>query len=128
MLIKDMDVNAGAYLDGTPMEELGESMLDLTVDVASGERSVGEKAGHSQVSLWRDWKQTGPVDLDPLLTESELQSGEPIPIEIPVDANAKRLKFRALQTEAGCRADQVAVNFADEPLFWPDCTDDCASL
>ncbi len=109
MLIKDMDVNAGAYLDGTPMEELGESMLDLTVNVASGERSVGEKAGHSQVSLWRDWKQTGPVDLDPLLTESELQSGEPIPIEIPVDANAKRLKFRALQTEAGCRADQVGL-------------------
>ena len=31
MLSKDMDVNAGAYLDGTPMEELGESMLDLTV-------------------------------------------------------------------------------------------------
>ncbi len=109
MLIKDMDVNAGAYLDGTPMEELGESMLDLTVDVASGERSVGEKAGHSQVSLWRDWKQTGPVDLDPLLVESELQSGEPIPIETPADANAKRLQFRALQTEAGCRADQVGL-------------------
>ena len=43
MLEKDMDVNAGAYLDGTPMEELGESMLNVTVDVASGERSVGEK-------------------------------------------------------------------------------------
>ena len=35
MLEKDMDVNAGAYLDGTPMEQLGEQMLDLTVDVAS---------------------------------------------------------------------------------------------
>ena len=81
MLSKDMDVNAGAYLDGTPMEALGESMLDLTVDVASGERSVGEKAGHSQVSLWRDWKQTGSVDLESLLAESELKSGEPIPIE-----------------------------------------------
>ena len=109
MLTKDMDVNAGAYLDGTPMEELGESMLDLTVDVASGERSVGEKAGHSQVSLWRDWKQTGPVDLDPLLTESELQSGEPIPIETPADANAKRLRFRALETASGYRTDQVGL-------------------
>ena len=109
MLTKDMDVNAGAYLDGTPMEELGESMLDLTVDVASGERSVGERAGHSQVSLWRDWKQTGPVDLDPLLTESELQSGEPIPIETPADANAKRLQFRALETESGYRTDQVGL-------------------
>ena len=110
MLTKDMDVNAGAYLDGTPMEELGESMLDLTVDVASGERSVGEKAGHSQVSLWRDWKQTGPVDLDPLLTESELKSGEPIPIQTSAaDANAKGLQFRALQTEAGYRTDQVGL-------------------
>ncbi len=108
MLTKDMDVNAGAYLDGTPMEELGESMLDLTVNVASGERSVGEKAGHSQVSLWRDWKQTGPVDLDPLLSESELKSGEPIPIET-ADVNPEALQFRALQTEAGCRTDQVGL-------------------
>ena len=110
MLSKDMDVNAGAYLDGTPMEALGESMLDLTVDVASGERSVGEKAGHSQVSLWRDWKQTGPVDLDPLLTESDLKSGEPIPIETSVEAPSEsRLQFRALQTEAGYRTDQVGL-------------------
>ena len=110
MLSKDMDVNAGAYLDGTPMEELGESMLDLTVDVASGERSVGEKAGHSQVSLWRDWKQTGPVDLDPLLTESEVKSGEPIPIETAaVGASAPALQFRALQTETGYRTDQLGL-------------------
>ena len=114
MLSKDMDVNAGAYLDGTPMDALGESMLDLTVDVASGERSVGEKAGHSQVSLWRDWKQTGPVDLDPLLTESDLKPGEPIPIETPVEALSEsrlpqKLQFRALQTEVGYRADQVGL-------------------
>lgn len=115
MLTKDMDVNAGAYLDGTPMEALGESMLDLTVDVASGERSVGEKAGHSQVSLWRDWKQTGPVDLDPLLTESELKSGEPIPIEAWEGGAVRKPHlpglgvFRALQTEAGYRTDQVGL-------------------
>ena len=115
MLSKDMDVNAGAYLDGTPMEELGESMLDLTVDVASGERSVGEKAGHSQVSLWRDWKQTGPVDLDPLLTESELKSGEPIPIEALGGGAVRKPhlpglgSFRALRTEAGYRTDQVGL-------------------
>ena len=110
MLEKDMDVNAGAYLDGTPMEELGESMLDLTVDVASGERSVGEKAGHSQVSLWRDWKQTGPTDLDPLLTESELKSGEPIPIKTSdVAVSSQAWQFRALQTEDGCRTDQVGL-------------------
>ncbi len=110
MLSKDMDVNAGAYLDGTPMEELGESMLDLTVDVASGERSVGEKAGHSQVSLWRDWKQTGPVDLNPLLAASDLKSGEPIPIETAaIDVGSETWQFRALETEAGCRTDQVGL-------------------
>ena len=110
MLEKDMDVNAGGYLDGTPMEELGESMLDLTVDVASGERSVGEKAGHSQVSLWRDWKQTGPVDLTPFLTESELKHGDPIPIDTSdVDASTPALQFRALQTEVGHRTDQVGL-------------------
>ena len=111
MLEKDMDVNAGAYLDGTPMKELGESMLDLTVDVASGERSVGEKAGHSQVSLWRDWKQTGPTDLDPLLTESELTSGEPIPIDTVTAQRSvpTTLQFRALQTEDGHRTDQVGL-------------------
>ena len=111
MLTKDMDVNAGAYLDGAPMEELGESMLDLTVNVASGERSVGEKAGHSQVSLWRDWKQTEPVDLDALLAASELKSGEPLPIDTStVGAGSEsRLQFRALQTEAGYRTDQVGL-------------------
>ena len=115
MLSKDMDVNAGAYLDGTPMDALGESMLDLTVDVASGERSVGEKAGHSQVSLWRDWKQTGPIDLDPLLTESELKPGEPLPIDTSaVEALSEsrlppKLQFRALQTEAGYRTDQLGL-------------------
>ena len=112
MLSKDMDVNAGAYLDGTPMETLGESMLDLTVDVASGERSVGEKAGHSQVSLWRDWKQTGPIDLDPLLTASELKSGEPVPIDAVLETQRRvptPLQFRALQTEAGYRTDQVGL-------------------
>ena len=110
MLEKDMDVNAGAYLDGTPMEALGESMLDLTVDVASGERSVGEKAGHSQVSLWRDWKQTGPVDLDPFLTESELKSGEPIAVDTSVvNVSSDDLRFRALQTESGYRTDQVGL-------------------
>lgn len=117
MLAKDMDVNAGAYLDGTPMEELGESMLDLTVDVASGVRSVGEKAGHSQVSLWRDWKQTGPTDLTRLLKASELKLGEPVAIETILPEHARfpsaptptKQTFRAFQTEDGYRSDQLGL-------------------
>src|SRR3712207_5420726 len=48
LLPNEMDVNAGAYLDGLPMEDLGRETFDLSVKAASGERTVGEKAGHSQ--------------------------------------------------------------------------------
>lgn len=111
MLQKDMDVNAGAYLDGTPMEQLGEEMLDLTVDVASGELSVGEKAGHSQVSLWRDWKQTGPTDLSPMLASSEIKSGVPISTDSidEMQPISSEYTFRAYQTVDGMRSDQLAL-------------------
>lgn len=55
-LASDMDVNAGEYLDGLPMETLGKKMLAETLRVASGAQSVGEKAGHAQVQLWRNWR------------------------------------------------------------------------
>ncbi len=108
MLEKDMDVNAGAYLDGTPMEQLGEQMLNQTVSVASGEFSVGERAGHSQVSLWRDWKQTAPTDLTPYLEASEMKSGEPIPI-FSTDVSTDDYTFRAFQTKDGYRSDQLGL-------------------
>ena len=108
MLEKDMDVNAGAYLDGTPMKQLGEQMLNQTVSVASGELSVGEKAGHSQVSLWRDWKQTAPTDLTPYLEASEMKSGEPIPISSK-EVSTDNYSFRAFQTKDGYRSDQLGL-------------------
>ena len=60
LLHAEMDVDAGRYLTGTPMDELTAETFDLTVRVASGEPSAGERAGHSQVSIWRDWRQNGP--------------------------------------------------------------------
>ncbi|MGW6280807.1 UxaA family hydrolase [Kribbella sp. NPDC055071] len=56
----EMDVDAGRYLTGTSMAELTADTFDLTIRVASGEPSAGERAGHSQVSIWRNWKQSGP--------------------------------------------------------------------
>ncbi|TDD58503.1 altronate hydrolase [Kribbella antibiotica] len=56
----EMDVDAGSYLTGTTMAQLTADTFDLTVRVASGEPSAGERAGHSQVSIWRNWKQSGP--------------------------------------------------------------------
>ncbi len=107
LLEKDMDVNAGAYLDGTSMEELGEETLDLMIDVASGERSVGERAGHSQVSLWRDWKQTAPTDLDSVAAVSEVRDGTSI--AVIADTLAQRRTFRAIQVGGSHRSDQIGL-------------------
>ncbi len=60
LLSHEMDVNAGRYLDGEDFDALTAETFEQTVRVASGERTAGERAGHSQVSIWRNWKQTGP--------------------------------------------------------------------
>ncbi len=60
----DMDINAGAYLDGTPMDQLGQYLISRMLDVASGELSVGEIAGHAQVQLWRNWRLQEGQSLD----------------------------------------------------------------
>ncbi len=111
MLQADMDVNAGAYLTGTPMEQLGEETLERTVKVASGERSAGEKAGHSQVSIWRDWKQTENTDLTPVYDSSDVKSGEPIQFEKPIDSGLQtsHFTFSAFQTSNGYRSEQLAL-------------------
>jgi altronate dehydratase len=58
LLSHEMDVDAGRYLTGTPMDELTSEVFDLTVRTAAGQHTAGETAGHSQVSIWRDWKQS----------------------------------------------------------------------
>ncbi|HEY0967968.1 MAG TPA: UxaA family hydrolase [Opitutaceae bacterium] len=58
LLQHEMDINAGRYLDGESMEALTAESFDLLIDTASGKKTKGEHAGHSQVSLWRNWRQT----------------------------------------------------------------------
>ena len=58
LLIHEMDINAGRYLDGESFESLTAESFDLLLATASGQRSRGEAAGHSQTSLWRNWQQT----------------------------------------------------------------------
>jgi len=77
MLAREMDVNAGRYLDGTPMEALGRETFDLLVRLASGERSAGERVGYPQVQLWRDWPQTGPGHIEEVLRR-EKPTGTPL--------------------------------------------------
>ncbi|MEM7737833.1 MAG: UxaA family hydrolase [Deinococcota bacterium] len=88
LLKDDMDVNAGEYLDGTPLDEVGRDTFNLSLQVASGERSVGERAGHSQVQLWRNWQQPrdqtpDKVKLEHLKARERRQDGVPIPIRQP---------------------------------------------
>lgn len=80
LLAQDMDVNAGLYLDGLAMDDLGQQTFALTVDVASGLRTVGEKAGHAQVQIWRNWRQTDTSQLDTLL-QAPKPNGQPIAIQ-----------------------------------------------
>ena len=106
MLSKEMDVNAGAFLDGTPMEELGRETLDLSVAVASGQRSLGEAAGHAQVQLWRNWQQNDETQLNELLN-ARLPTGQPIPIRNYGSAPA--LEIEALRTPRGIALDRVGL-------------------
>ncbi|HEX2729217.1 MAG TPA: UxaA family hydrolase, partial [Rubrobacteraceae bacterium] len=106
LLSKDMDVNAGAYLDGTPMDVLGRDMFELTLRAASGEKTVGERAGHAQVSIWRDWKQTSAENLATIETAPE-PDGKPLSVR--TDAPDIEFSFEAILTGRGPSMDQVGL-------------------
>jgi altronate dehydratase len=79
LLIHEMDVNAGRYLDGESMSALTAETFDLVLATASGRRTQGEYAGHSQVSLWRNWRQTDNSHLDELRARTA-PDGRPLPL------------------------------------------------
>jgi altronate dehydratase len=111
MLSHEMDVNAGAYLDGNPMDELGRQMLELTLDVASGQLTVGELAGHSQVQIWRDWPQTDGTNLAHLQAAPR-PDGRPVPIRIGDAAGKPALpavQIEAIRTANGWTSEQVGL-------------------
>ncbi len=109
LLSKDMDVNAGEYLDGVPMDDLGARTFALTARVAAGERTVGERAGHAQVSIWRDWRQTDFANLA-RLQQTPAPPGTPLPIK-PADADdpLAAATFEAIRTPEGLATDQVGL-------------------
>ncbi len=106
LLSKDMDVNAGAYLDGAPMDDLGRETFERTLGAASGERTVGERAGHAQVSIWRDWKQTSNENLERIENNPE-PDGEPLPVKSGVP-NVE-FSFEAIKSGRGLVVDQVGL-------------------
>jgi altronate dehydratase len=109
MLTKEMDVNAGRYMDGTPMAELGRETFELMLRTASGEKTAGEKAGQSQVQIWREWRQTNGGKLAQLST-APAPSGEPLRLAENVCAVPRRAyRFKAFQTRRGYASDRVGL-------------------
>jgi altronate dehydratase len=82
LLIHEMDINAGRYLDGEPMDALVADAVNTVVTTASGQRTKGERAGHSQVSIWRNWRQTDASQVTELKARPEPNS-HPLPIADP---------------------------------------------
>jgi altronate dehydratase len=108
LLSNEMDVDAGRYLTGTPMEELTEEVFDLTVRTASGEPSAGENAGHSQVSIWRDWKQTHAREGVAASVDGRML---PLLADLPADDRDAELDGLPLQVPAADPAPEAAVSW-----------------
>jgi altronate dehydratase len=105
MLANEMDVNAGRYNDGESMEELGAETMELALRIASGERSKGELAGHSQVSIWRDWPQSDATRLQ-AISQSPAPTGEPLQVAA---SPPTQLSFEAYVTPRGHACNQVGL-------------------
>ena len=119
LLPAEMDVNAGAYLDGTPMAELTDDLVARTCRVASGDRSAGERAGHSQVQIWRDWRIGADGSEEPApasLGRQDLDARDGQPLSgwphLPAGAgqpDSAALRYDALRGRSGTHTDQVAL-------------------
>ena len=105
LLANEMDVNAGRYNDGMDMDSLGAETFELALDIASGQRSKGELAGHAQVSIWRDWPRTGREGLEEV-PRRPVPDGRPVEVR---DAPPLGLAFDAVPTADGVASDQVAL-------------------
>jgi altronate dehydratase len=113
LLIHEMDINAGRYLDGEPMEALTAESFELVIATASGRRSQGERAGHSQVSLWRNWRQTDTSRLAELNTRSA-PDGAPLPCRgvasrRPRAPSSGAPPISVFRTDTGCATERVGL-------------------
>ncbi|MBI4626010.1 MAG: UxaA family hydrolase [Verrucomicrobia bacterium] len=113
LLIHEMDINAGRYLDGESMDSLAAESFELVIATASGRRSKGEHAGHSQVSLWRNWRQTDTSRLAEL-------NARPAPDGAPLDCRGvagRRPRapssgaptISVFRTDTGCATERVGL-------------------
>ncbi|QHT58931.1 altronate hydrolase [Paenibacillus lycopersici] len=108
LLSNDMDVNAGQYLEGKPMDELGQEVFELAIRIASGQRSVGEKAGHAQVQIWRNWQQNDTSRLETLL-HAPAPTGAPIEIREDAAAMANPIQFTFTRQRDRLSSDNIGL-------------------
>lgn len=109
MLSGEMDVNAGAYLDGESMEELGRQTLDLTLRAASGELTRGERAGHSQTQIWRDWRQTDGSQLQDL-RDRPAPTGRPLAVRSNRESTpAPAFRLPVYESNGSCSTDRIGL-------------------
>ncbi|MCX6047593.1 MAG: UxaA family hydrolase [Chloroflexi bacterium] len=106
LLHTEMDVNAGAYLDGTPMDELGQQTFEYVLKVASGQLSVGEKAGHAQVQVWRNWMQTDTSNVERLLHLPK-PNGASLPIKS--DVTVPNVPIKLTRSNGRRASDQIGL-------------------
>ncbi len=107
LLSREMDINAGRYLDGLPMEELAAESFDLLLATASGRLAQGERAGHAQVSLWRNWQQTDGTHLAALRARVA-PDGRPLPLA-PAAGRLPDAALSAFRTAGGWATERVAL-------------------
>ena len=86
LLVHEMDINAGRYLDGEPFEALAAESFELLIAAASGQKTKGEHAGHSQASLWRNWRQT---DASRVATIRARPAPDGVPLVARLDPKAR---------------------------------------
>lgn len=108
LLSEDMDVNAGAYQDGVPMDDLGQQLFDLSLRVCSGERSRGEAAGHSQVSIWRDWPRTSAAGLEQAMV-TRAPDGRPLPVILTGGDEPPKVSLHGYDGPAGFHLHRIGL-------------------
>jgi altronate dehydratase len=106
LLGREMDVDAGGILRGAPLEALGARTFERLLEVASGTPCAGERAGHAQVQLWRDWPQRDASAL-PTLLRRQAPQGTPLPAA--TEASPSRWSWRGLRGERGVATDGVGL-------------------
>ena len=79
-MASDMDVDAGA---SKHRDILASELFELTQKVASGTRTKGEKAGHHQIQIWRDWMFNSPC-ISPVITKLT-PDGRPLSLFMSAD-------------------------------------------